>query len=345
MQFTHRAGFVLSLVSVLTFGSATVVDATESRIEALERQIDRLLAFSERPVPPASLLDDALSSSSVQAPIVVAQNNAELRLRLDRAETQMRQLNGQVEQLLYEMRQLQEQLRRAQEDNEYRLQRLEGGVPQKRSQNAPTQSQQRAQQRVIAQNAPVQQSLEPQILGTLPQSSLDSGVPLGNGTLESGPLDLSALAGGLSGNEVGDLNAGGSGDGAFGIDDPQDTYDVAYGYILTGDYDLAETGFNQFISSNPDHHLKPNATFWLAESLFAQGRYREAANHYLDVSTNYPRDNKAPESLLKLGMSLKELQQRQAACVTLSEMLNKYPQAPDALKRRARAERQNARCG
>ncbi|WP_350335158.1 tol-pal system protein YbgF [Coralliovum pocilloporae] len=356
MRLKHQAILSASLVTLLALGGFTPANASESRVSTLEREVERqrdrlaagLTAFSDTVTPPAPLLGQRETRAG--QPIVVAQSAADLNVRLDRAESQMRRLNGQVEELLYEMRQLKEQLRRAQEDNEFRLQRLEGGAGKKRSNAAPTQSRPRNQTAAAPRQSDTStgnrlSSLEPRSLGEVSASGNDST----SGNFESGPLDLSALAGGLTGG----LDDTGSGDQNFGQNlgvtagsgDPQDSYDLAYGYVLTGDYDLAESGFNQFLAENPNHRLQPNAKFWLAESLFAQGRYREAANHYLEVSTKYPQDNKAPESLLKLGVSLNQLQQRQAACVTFGEMLKKYPQAPDALKRRARTERQNARCG
>jgi tol-pal system protein YbgF len=89
--------------------------------------------------------------------------------------------------------------------------------------------------------------------------------------------------------------------------------------------------------------LAGQAYFWLGEAAFVNGQYREAADSFLKSSTNYPDNQKAPESLLKLGISLKRLGETQAACSSFSELGRRFPDATQIMER-AERERQRTEC-
>src|SRR5918998_1064391 len=65
-------------------------------------------------------------SFSAPAP---AQDAAEVVVRMNRLENQVRQMSGQIEQLQFENRQLKDQVRKFQEDVEFRFQDQRGGAP------------------------------------------------------------------------------------------------------------------------------------------------------------------------------------------------------------------------
>ena len=170
--------------------------------------------------------------------------------------------------------------------------------------------------------------------------------------LPGGPIDLSVLAG------------GGAGAGDFGVPldpgipnsmqpatlpgapqrtaalsgSPRDEYDLAYGYILTGDYGLAEESFRNWLATFPSDPQAADAQFWLGESHFQQREYRDAANAFLAVYKTGERSTKGPDALTKLGMSLAALGEKGAACATLAEVGRKYPGASPALMSRVDAE-------
>lgn len=215
-----------------------------------------------------------------------------------------------------------------------------------------------------AENNGQQLGAPPSSLGTLP--GVSAGVGAGGYGQFSGPLDLSALARGDSGTTTYGADATDSGIGLPGGPstpvapatgdaspqmasvmlpaDPREAYDQAYGYILAGNYEMAQMGFHQFITDHPDSALIGNAHFWLGESYFARKMFREAANEFLDTYKTFPQSPKAPESLLKLGLSLSGLGEKDAACATYTEIGKKYPNASGALLRRVSAEQQKSQC-
>ena len=108
---------------------------------------------------------------------------------------------------------------------------------------------------------------------------------------------------------------------------PKDEFDLAYGYVLRREYALAEDGFRSFLSKYPNDRLTGDATYWFGESLFQRHRFRDAAEAFLNVSTKFESNPKAPDALLRLGQSLAALGEREAACASLGEVLRKFPRA------------------
>jgi len=121
-------------------------------------------------------------------------------------------------------------------------------------------------------------------------------------------------------------------------------YEQAYGYLLQRDYGAAQSSFETFLSRHANDPLAGNAQYWLGESLYVRGQYRAAAGAFLKGYQNYAKSPKAPESLLKLAMSLQRLGQKDAACSSFSELATKFPSLPAHVKNTAQSERRKAGC-
>ena len=120
-------------------------------------------------------------------------------------------------------------------------------------------------------------------------------------------------------------------------------YDTAYSALTERNYRAASDGFEQFIQRYPTDPLAGSAHFWLGEASFTNGEYRKAADNFLKCATNYPQSEKAAESLLKLGISLKRLNEKDAACSSFNELSRRFPDATQILQR-ADAEKRRAGC-
>jgi tol-pal system protein YbgF len=131
-----------------------------------------------------------------------------------------------------------------------------------------------------------------------------------------------------------------AGDGAS----PKQMYETAYGYLLQQDYGAAEAAFDEFLKRYPSDTLAGNAQFWLGESHFVRGQYKPAASAFLKGYQNYAKSSKAPDSLLKLAMSLGRLGQKDAACSSFAELNTRFPAASADVKSRATTERQRTGC-
>lgn len=121
-------------------------------------------------------------------------------------------------------------------------------------------------------------------------------------------------------------------------------YNQGYGDLLRSDYAAAEIPFRQLVKHFPNDPLAGKAQYWLGESYFVRGEFKEAADAFLAGYTTYKSGEKAPDSLVKLAMSLDELGQKDAACSALSEFATRFPSADQHLHDQARAEQRKARC-
>lgn len=279
-------------------------------------------------------------------------------------EDQIRQLNGKIEELNFQVLQMQEQIRKQQEDNEFRFQQLEqggSGASQQKSDagtggNASIASGQMTQAPDTGASADGQ-NVEDVIIDS---GNGDPGTVIpGTG---SPPKNFGTITVDKNGNVI---DAGGTqsttadpapatnaqgGDGNSVVaslppaDSPDELYRNSYQFILSGDYGTAEQGFRDHIARFPKDAKAADAHYWLGESLLGQQKYRDAAEVFLAASKDYPKAKKAPDMLLKLGISLVGLKQRDVACATFSEIGKRYPDVSSALKARIKQERAQASC-
>ena len=126
---------------------------------------------------------------------------------------------------------------------------------------------------------------------------------------------------------------------------PQRQYDAAMQLLRAGDYAGAEGGLELFLELNPDHALASNAAYWLAETHYVRKDYAAAAAAFARNYRVYGNDDaKAPDNLLKLGMSLGGLQETDKACRTYEELTREFPSAPAHIQQAVARERDRAGC-
>lgn len=193
------------------------------------------------------------------------------------------------------------------------------------------------------------QPQQPQQRGRTDSSGLGGGFGT---TIETGPAQG---GGGTSGaGYFGGSGSGSDSGAALGGSAPvrtaarsspqaQASYDAAYNALVQRNYRAALTGFEDFVQANASDPLAGSAYFWLGEAAFISGEYRKAADSFLKSSTDYPQNEKAAESLLKLGISLKRLGENQAACSSFTELARRFPSATPVLQR-AERERSRTKC-
>ncbi len=125
---------------------------------------------------------------------------------------------------------------------------------------------------------------------------------------------------------------------------PEAEYQFAYNLLLQQDYGAAQTAFEQFVGRYPRNPLAANAQYWLGETYYVRGNYKQAAVAFLEGYERYGDGNKGADSLLKLAISLAHLGKTGAACSSLGELSGRYPGAPRELLGRAEQERGRLRC-
>ena len=272
-------------------------------------------------------------------------------LRVERLESQIRQLTGTIEQLQFRNQQLESQIRRMQEEGAPRS--AVQSRPQNPASPSPAPSGRRGDAFDPLQNPNAPGA--PHALGSMNAPAAAPGVSADasdqpirapGGRVAGAPLDL-ATTPPPNGAVTGQRNAA-PGNGVLATlppsQTPRDEYDLAYGYVLRKDYALAENAFRSFLSKYPNDRLVGDATYWLGESLFQRQRFRDAAEAFLNVSTKHESSARAPDALLRLGQSLAALGEKEAACASLGEVVRKFPRASAGVKQGVEREQKRVRC-
>jgi tol-pal system protein YbgF len=125
--------------------------------------------------------------------------------------------------------------------------------------------------------------------------------------------------------------------------DPEVVYERSYESLLRRQFNEAEVGFRGFLEQHRDHSLAGNAQYWLGETYYVQGDYKQAAQAFLSGYRDFPKSRKAADSLLKLGLSLNRLGQKEQACAAYMQVGSQFPKAVEARKR-AQSEIKRAGC-
>ena len=117
---------------------------------------------------------------------------------------------------------------------------------------------------------------------------------------------------------------------------PKEQYQFARNFLKVGDYTSAEKAFREFVLTNPDNELSGNAQYWYAETYRIRQMYTDAATAYLEGYQKYPKSKIAPENLLKLGVSLVQMGEKDQGCLMIAGVKKQYPNATQSVLQKAK---------
>ncbi len=221
----------------------------------------------------------------------------------------LEQVNGEISRVTGELEQLEFRVRQHEQQSKQKLEDLEYRIIELEGGDPSI---------LFQEDAPTQ----PQQQGSLAEPAQPSGGTLGTLT----------------------TNAAGQTVAAQVASAEQAAFDEGVLAAQAGRQSEAKALLEGFVSRYPDSPLAGEAYHWLGESYLAGGDYQSAASRFLDAATLYPSNAKAPDSLVRLGMTLSLLGQNQVACSTLAEVRQRYPGAAGAVQQAA-LEAQRAGCG
>lgn len=277
--------------------------------------------------------------------------------RIAQLETQIQQLTGRTEEIDFRTAQMQRRLDKLVEDIDFRLSSLEkaGSAPAAAAPAGAPPAQQGAVPPPPApavappSAAPPAPAAPPAVASRTSDPNTPARPEGVLGTLRTGP----------GGQVVGATQAPGAATptpppaapaapprtaSKLQGNNPTEQYNYAFRLLNQGDYGDAEQAFTEFIKANPADPLAGNAQYWLAETFYVRKEYEKAAAGFLAGYQKYPKSSKAPDSLVKLGKTLNDLNQKQEACAVFVQFNKDFPNAPTALKALANTERQRAAC-
>ena len=126
--------------------------------------------------------------------------------------------------------------------------------------------------------------------------------------------------------------------------EPNKQYEFSTNLLKVGDYNTAERAFREFVVSNPEHDLAGSAQYWYAETFRIRQLYTDAASAYLEGYQKYPKSEKAPINLLKLGVSLVQIGEKDQGCLMITGVQKQYPKANQSVLQKAIYEEKKFEC-
>lgn len=318
--------------------------STQERLDRLERDLNMLQRQVYRGAPPPPIGADGGAAV-----------NAEIRM--DRLESQMRDLTGHVEEVTNQIAQLRQRVEQINSDVEVRFGQLGAGPVAPASGNPAIEA---------ADAAPAGRSRPPPPVGATEDelrtprfsSAAGSGAPMRPGTAvpppgDAAPVGLAPTFGTLtppgSPARAPELTSAAPAGrppavGMLPSGSATDQYNQAFGLLKKANYAAAEAAFKAFLEQHPRDPMAGNAQYWLGETYYTRAKYIEAASAFAEGYKRYPKGAKAADGLLKLGMSLARANQKQNACLAFAQLDHDFPNPGAAIKQHAAAERKRLGC-
>ena len=270
---------------------------------------------------------DTVSSNSITE---LDQNDEDVLtrhlLKLSEIEIQFNELTNKFEEINFKLDKLSNRISKVQADNQLRFQQIEEGKSANIQENKELVSKPKE-----IENKVLPGSSEPQDLGSISYKDTE--------TSETTQQTLSIETTSTIVSEVFQ-----SEEKILPNETPEKQYEFATSFLKVGDYNTAERAFNEFVILNPEHNLAGNAQYWYAETFRIRQLYTDAASAYLEGYQKYPKSNKAPINLLKLGVSLVQIGEKDQGCLMISGVKEQYPKANQSVLQKAKYEEKKFGC-
>ena len=250
-------------------------------------------------------------------------------LKLSEVEDQFRELTNKFEEINFKLDKLSTRVSKIQADNQIRFQDIETNIS---SGNISSEENQLSSKPKTDEQKVLPGSSQPQDLGTI--SYKDTETNETSQQIQSVDTTASIVTETFQSEEKilpQDLN-------------PVEQYEFATSFLKVGDYSTAERAFREFVLSNPDHELAGSAQYWYAETFRIRQLYTDAASAYLEGYQKYPKGKKAPINLLKLGVSMVQIGEKDQGCKMINGVELQYPNANQSVIQKAKYESKKFEC-
>ena len=247
-------------------------------------------------------------------------------LKLSEIETQFRDLTNRFEEINFKLDKLSNRLSKVQADNQIRFQDIENAIVSEDGSKKLTLKPENNNEEQILPG-----SSQPQDLGTI--SYKDNATQETSQKIQSVETTASIVTEVFQAEEK-----------ILPNDTPEKQYEFATSFLKVGDYPTAERAFREFVLSNPENELAGNAQYWYAETFRIRQLYTDAASAYLEGYQKYPKGEKAPINLLKLGVSMVQIGEKDQGCKMINGVEKQYPQANQSVIQKAKYESKKFEC-
>jgi len=248
-------------------------------------------------------------------------------LKLSEVEDQFRQLTNKFEEINFKLDKLSNRLSKIQADNQIRFQDIETAIS-----SGEITTQLTSKPKTDTKNEILPGSSQPQDLGTITYKDTETSET--SQQIQSVDTTATVLTETFQAEEKllpQDLT-------------PKKQYEFATSFLKVGDYITAERAFREFVLDNGEHELAGSAQYWYAETFRIRQLYTDAASAYLEGYQKYPKGNKAPINLLKLGVSMVQIGEKDQGCKMINGVELQYPKANQSVIQKAKYESKKFEC-
>ena len=246
-------------------------------------------------------------------------------LKLSEIENQFQQLTNKFEEINFKLDKLSNRMSKVQADNQIRFQDLESGLSSNDGLKKVVKKSDNKTDEVLPGSS------QPQDLGSV--SYKDTATTETSQQTVSIDTTASIVTEEFQAEEK-----------ILPNDSPSKQYEFATSFLKVGDYSTAERAFREFVIDNPEHDLAGNAQYWYAETFRIRQLYTDAASAYLEGYQKYPKGEKAPINLLKLGISMVQIGEKDQGCKMINGVEKQYPKANQSVIQKAKYESQKFEC-
>ena len=246
-------------------------------------------------------------------------------LKLSEIENQFQQLTNRFEEINFKLDKLSNRLSKVQADNQVRFQDIENVISSEEGNN-------KISKKILNENNKMLPgSSQPQDLGSVSYKDTETNET----TQQTQSIETTAaiVTETFQAEEK-----------ILPNEEPDKQYEFATSFLKVGDYPTAERAFREFVLSNPEHELAGNAQYWYAETFRIRQLYTDAASAYLEGYQKYPKGEKAPINLLKLGISMVQIGEKDQGCKMINGVEKQYPKANQSVIQKAKYESQKFEC-
>ena len=246
-------------------------------------------------------------------------------LKLSEIENQFQELTNKFEEINFKLDKLSSRMSKVQADNQIRFQDLENVVSSDATPNKLTKKTNNEQMEVLPGSS------QPQDLGSISYKDTATNET----SQKTNSVDSTALV---------VTETFQAEEKILPNESPDKQYQFATSFLKVGDYSTAERAFREFVDTNPEHNLAGNAQYWYAETFRIRQLYTDAASAYLEGYQRYPKGEKAPINLLKLGVSMVQIGEKDQGCKMINGVEEQYPEANQSVIQKAKYESQKFEC-
>ncbi|OCW81978.1 tol-pal system protein [Pelagibacteraceae bacterium GOM-A3] len=316
----------VNFVSFLFFSTSISFSQDQGVREILEN-IQKDLRTLERAVYSQSFSENSGANTTQRASTKESEQALTKHLlKLSEIETQFQELTNKFGEINFKLDKLSNKLSKVQQDNQLRFEQIEQSSivnTNNKSLTSLTNTEQTFVNEKINQKKILPGSSEPQSLGEI--SYKDMTTSNDTQVIESVEQTEAIISEVFNAEEK-----------LLPDTSPKEQYQFARNFLKVGDYASAEKAFREFVLINPDNELSGNAQYWYAETYRIRQMYTDAATAYLEGYQKYPKSKIAPENLLKLGVSLVQMGEKDQGCLMIAGVKKQYPDATQSVLQKAK---------